>query len=825
MKKYLAFFATVLVCICMMACGSPAEGETPTDTPTTAPTKAPTEAPTATFTPTPEPIATSTPTPEPTATSTPTPEPTATSTPTPEPTATSTPVPTEAPVETPVATEAPQPTAAPTELSDDIYSFQVQMDGAIYQFPMWYSDFAAMGWTYADEEFSLQPNQYSYSSKWKKGEASLSTRFFNFTINTAALEECAVDGISLDRYELQKNPISVVLPKGITVGVATLDDILAAYGKPTYEYDGSLYHQLEYQLSSYQSVVLEVYKESGVLEEIAIHNMTELAGGNNTVSAAVPDYVVNYTTPDSAEDTAYNTICDIDGVLYQLPCPVSEFLKYGFAISDDYVDSALAAQSSGTINLRYKNMTIICKISNFTDYATVLSNCFVTELSADSYQQKLNMTFLGTIRIGMTKADVLKVVEAYNYETYESTYSSSYTVCEPGGDDYYLSYYMYFNEDDVLSTMRLINRCTPEYGTGAPTDQMAEIQKPADTTDNIFSYQMTIDGEVYQFPMWYSDFAAKGWNFKEDATKTLKPNSYDSILTWEKDGVKIYTDFCNLTINVAPLSECLVAGISFDKMYLDGHDMKVELPGGIQLGVSTTEDILAAYGTPSSDYDSDLYYKMTYRQDTYQYVELYVYKKSGVLEEVDLRNMVEIEGGNNAVSYEVPAEVLAYQAPADNSDIYQMAFALDGALYRLPCPVDEFLKNGFTLDPEYAGAVVPAMSESYSIRFLYGNTPVTCHVYNFSDKATTVENCFVVTFGSSSSGSDLNLNILGNISLGSEKTALFEALATFNYEVASYDPNYITVWNPDGKRTNSCQITLKNDVVIRIDLTNYVLAE
>ena len=42
--------------------------------------------------------------------------------------------------------------AEATGLSSDIYSYQVSIDGTVYQFPMTYADFVAAGWTYTEDD-------------------------------------------------------------------------------------------------------------------------------------------------------------------------------------------------------------------------------------------------------------------------------------------------------------------------------------------------------------------------------------------------------------------------------------------------------------------------------------------------------------------------------------------------------------------------------------------------------------------------------------------------------------------------------------------------
>ena len=64
------------------------------------------------------------------------------------------------------AAEAPEAAdqSSPAELSKDLYSFQLEYDGIVYQFPMAYEDFTAQGWQlseYDDPEQTLTANSYA----------------------------------------------------------------------------------------------------------------------------------------------------------------------------------------------------------------------------------------------------------------------------------------------------------------------------------------------------------------------------------------------------------------------------------------------------------------------------------------------------------------------------------------------------------------------------------------------------------------------------------------------------------------------------------------
>lgn len=367
-----------------------------------------------------------------------------------------------------------------------------------------------------------------------------------------------------------------------------------------------------------------------------------------------------------------------------------------------------------------------------------------------------------------------------------------------------------------------------EVPTEAPTEAPTEVPTeapvadvPSELSDDLYSFQISIDGVIYQFPMWYADFEATGWTYTKDAeSKSLSSNQYTVAETWEKDGYKIYTEFANLTMNSATYSKCMVAGITLDDYYLKDCPWTIILPKGIQYGVSTQDDIIAAYGTPTSDYDGSMYYKMTYKYASYREINLYVYKESGTLDKIELENVIELEGGDNSIDATVPDVVKNYTAPtALGDDLYQFNIELEGVLYTLPCPLSELLANGFTLT-ENSATVVAADSFDW-VELRYNNQNYRTIVHNYADYATIVENCFVTSMESSIYGPEYALTIPCNIKRGDSEAEMLEKIKNFNYTVeTSSSFTYYKISNPEGSSLDRFTITVKDGVVSIIEVEN-----
>lgn len=345
---------------------------------------------------------------------------------------------------------------------------------------------------------------------------------------------------------------------------------------------------------------------------------------------------------------------------------------------------------------------------------------------------------------------------------------------------------------------------------------------PGELSDDLYDFQISIDGTVYQFPMWYSDFEALGWEYDGDNTETLSSNQYTVAESWSKNGFEVYTQLANLSMNSVPFSESMVAGITLDKFFLEDCDWEILLPGGIQYGVSDTDDIKEAYGEPSRDYDSDLYYMMAYELDYYQEIELYVYKEENALLQIEIQNLVELEGADNSIDETVPELVEAYKAPKSlGDDFYAYTAQMEGVVYSLPCPVSVLLDNGFTIDKANSDSEVAAGGNGW-LNLRYNNQTLHTMVENYADYATIVENCFVVSMESSAFGPEFDLVFPGGIKIGDSEDVVKKATASFNCEVETSDSGftYYEVFDPDGSSLDSYTIIIEDGSVCSMEVQN-----
>lgn len=291
--------------------------------------------------------------------------------------------------------------------------------------------------------------------------------------------------------------------------------------------------------------------------------------------------------------------------------------------------------------------------------------------------------------------------------------------------------------------------------TGKDQSEKTSVEMPEELSDNLYDFQIAMDGQVYQFPMWFDDFEALGWEYLGDRTEVLYANEYLYAEPWQKDGVTIYTSIANLSLNAIAPEEGQVCGLNFDDYQMRNCDWKIELPKGIAFEESTREDILKAYGEPTDEYDGAL-----------------CYKYSNILE-------------------------------------------YDGALYQLPCPIQEFTDNGFEIQEKNSDMVIGA-GDTGMAELMKDNQKIHVSVKNFAPYATILENCFVIELDDYDYGANSKFPMVfpGGITFGSSEEEVLAAIADYNYESSeSGKSTYYYVYGADEYSTYGYQIIVEDDKV------------
>lgn len=349
----------------------------------------------------------------------------------------------------------------------------------------------------------------------------------------------------------------------------------------------------------------------------------------------------------------------------------------------------------------------------------------------------------------------------------------------------------------------------------AAQEDSADSESTGELGDDIYSFSMEFDGQIMKFPMTYQAFTDMGWELssREDPDMKISTNSY-GFVSFNKGKNSVSAEVMNLGINEVGLEDSLIGGITVDGSYdIDLTSVSVKLPGGIELGKSTLDDIKAAYGEPSDTYEGDLYTKVTYEKDTYQEVELSVFKDDNTLKKVDMENLEEPEGyDKGAVSDEVPDIVTAYKAPdALGSDMLDTAVEYMGDLYSLPAPVSAFTANGWEIQNAEDTPYVEGNGLAF-IDMMKNNQSIHFSVYNETENATALENCFVreLSFATYDPES-IEMKLSGDITLGADKAELIKMADEKGY-ISEENDDYLRIYpNKDSKIRNYVEFWFNKD--------------
>lgn len=352
----------------------------------------------------------------------------------------------------------------PAELSDDLYSFQLQVNDIVYQLPMTYEQFTGLGWTYNDDpNEELTAGRYMSTQVFTNGKLKCYAGIANFDVNTKPVKDCYIISLSFETSQVKDTTAVIMLPGGISLG-GNYDEAIALYGTPTSEYDNETSRRsASYSQSSNDQIKIEsVYENRDVIGTISVKNMTKpddfVAG---EISSEVPEIVTRYEAPTAMSDDFADFIVEYGGNLYQLPAPVSEFISNGWTIYEDGSETTIDGRGGSWVTLMKDNQKLKVIASNYDENATAIENGFVTNIVADNYQKKTSLIIARNITIGMTRAELESALSGVEYTMDKESNTSSYYKISPTGslvDDYDISV---SKETDLVTTIDVRNE--PKY--------------------------------------------------------------------------------------------------------------------------------------------------------------------------------------------------------------------------------------------------------------------------------------------------------------------------------------------------------------------------
>ena len=127
-------------------------------------------------------------------------------------------------------------------------------------------------------------------------------------------------------------------------------------------------------------------------------------------------------------DNFSDWIVTYDGKLYKLPAPVSEFVADGWVINEKESKMVIDGRGYGRVELRKDNQKVRVSVNNYSENATAVTNCFMTNVLSDSYDAKIPLIIAKGITIGMPEAEVKAAIDGEDVEEDDSSSYHQYKV-------------------------------------------------------------------------------------------------------------------------------------------------------------------------------------------------------------------------------------------------------------------------------------------------------------------------------------------------------------------------------------------------------------
>ncbi len=317
-----------------------------------------------------------------------------------------------------------------------------------------------------------------------------------------------------------------------------------------------------------------------------------------------------------------------------------------------------------------------------------------------------------------------------------------------------------------------------------------ENEKEIIMSDDLFDFTFYLEGTVYKIPCNYEDFITNGWTISStgyNSDTKISGNRHASF-QMAKDGRKVTVYAYNMSGNVKALKDCKIGGIECDGY----NEIDFTIAKGISVK-SSVDEIKAAFGTPGysssgSDYQSMTYYAV--KDSSYNSVKFYVSNDSKY-SSISMKNFVESDDDKTTTSTEKPAYLNEYKKPSSmGADLKSPVVNVEGDLYQLPAPLNEFLGNGWKIIRQ-SGDVVAGGTDS--IRVEKDGKKLTLYIANYSEYQTTVENCAVYkVYADSYDDTKVSIGSESkSITIGSTKADV-EAIVPddFDHHEGSYSHSY-----------------------------------
>jgi hypothetical protein len=336
------------------------------------------------------------------------------------------------------------------DLGDDLFSGTIQIDDTVYEFPCKVSEFLDNGWK-SDDHVKTVESHFDKNCTLVKNGRAFSITFENFDDYPIAFEDCYITGFSWDNHQNDKEKEKnldypdIFFPGGVGTNtsldkmadfVETLDEenVLTDYETPS----NHLYHY-EFEESSEESRINYHIEYQTEKEEIMytlwfhiyLYDTTDLKGADEAdpeISDEVPSEIADYELPDELGDNFTSGQFELDGVVYEIGSPLSNFFDNGWELT--YVQGEcrtyLEPSEYGKVIITKGDDKIYLNAKNISDKTVAVENCVLDGITSYNFLSKADFALPGDITNESSKEEVEDMMDDLGVE-YEKVDSSDWS--------------------------------------------------------------------------------------------------------------------------------------------------------------------------------------------------------------------------------------------------------------------------------------------------------------------------------------------------------------------------------------------------------------
>lgn len=316
-------------------------------------------------------------------------------------------------------------------MSDDLFDFTFKLDGVVYQLPCDFKDFTENGWSISSRGTTENTMVYGEDQNcfsMSKGDNNIVVWAYNMSGNAKKIKDCKIGSIDISN----DRKADFVIAKGINIK-SSIEEIKNAY---------DIHGEHHRDTDNFTEIICYYTKDgktngNGVYFHfnsfdnkdcvlIQLKNYVKTDGDYTETKSEVPEYINAYEKPINMGIDFKSSVVKIEGDLYKLPAPVSEFINNGWKIieKNDYV----VAGDTDSIKIEKDSKVLEISIVNYATYQTTVESCAVLSFyitDENNIDIQAGSLLDGYLTIGSDKKDVLEFINE-EFQHIENEFSDKY---------------------------------------------------------------------------------------------------------------------------------------------------------------------------------------------------------------------------------------------------------------------------------------------------------------------------------------------------------------------------------------------------------------